>query len=121
MEIMVPPNPFDWLENCPHCHMPMMKVMLTRERIKLEPSTINGGEPYPSWFYDWSQTQEFISGAAVQQPRDNGPLAFPTWYCVGCINVWVVFRGLWFRTSFAPALPQGIVNAGPTEAPALRQ
>jgi hypothetical protein len=130
MEIQVPANAFDWAENCPHCRMPMAKVLLTTERIKIEPSTINGGEPYPSWFYEWSQKPCYICGAGAGHPSPNGrgaggegnvgegqgatadhpAVAFPTWYCVRCITVWVVFRGLWFRTSFAPAVPGGIVN-----------
>jgi len=102
--------------------MPMAKVLLTTERIKIEPSTIHGSEPYPPWFYDWSQKPCFISGGQAQGPAptgsDNPAIAFPTWYCVHCITVWVVFRGLWFRTSFAPAVPGGIVNSGDSAFPA---
>jgi hypothetical protein len=121
VEIQVPANAFDWMENCPDCRLPMAKVLLTMERIKIEPSTINGSEPYPSWFYEWSQKPCFIAGAgAFPFPQDqaraegdwHSAIAFPTWYCVRCITVWVVFRGLWFKTSFAPAVPAGIVNAG---------
>ena len=92
--------------------MPMAKVLLTTERIKIEPGTLKGDPPYPSWFYDWSQKPCFISGGQAQgpAPTDFPAIAFPTWYCVRCITVWVVFRGLWFRTSFAPAVPGGIVN-----------
>jgi hypothetical protein len=111
MEIQVPANAFEWHENCPHCRVPMAKVTLTQERIQVLPSTINGGEPYPSWFYDWSQKPCYIAGAAVAHPGDHGAIDFPTWYCVSCITVWVVFRGLWFRSSFAAAVPGGIVNA----------
>jgi hypothetical protein len=112
MEIQVPANAFDWIENCHDCRRPMAKVLLTTERIKILPNSIVGGEPFPSWFYDWSQTECFIAGASVLRPGDNSPIAFPTWYCPGCITVWVVYRGLWFKTSFAPAVPGGIVNAG---------
>ena len=112
MEIQVPANAFDWCENCPDCRLPMVKVLLTTERIKIEPSTLKGDPPYPSWFYDWSQKSCFISGGQAQgpAPTDHPANAFPTWYCVRCFTVWVVFRGLWFKTSFAPAVPGGIVN-----------
>ena len=111
MEIQVPANAFDWMENCPHCRLPMAKVLLSTERIKIEPSSLKGDPPYPSWFYDWSQKPCFIAGAGAHQDGDNSAIAFPTWYCVRCITVWVVFRGLWFKTSFAPAVPGGIVNS----------
>jgi len=90
--------------------MPMAKVLLTTERIKIEPGSLKGDPPYPKWFYEWSQTPCFITGAAVAQVGDNIAQAFPTWYCVRCITVWVAFRGLWFKSSFAPAVPAGIVN-----------
>jgi hypothetical protein len=122
MEIIHPVNAYEWIDNCPHCRVPMAKVLLTSERIRIDPSTIVGGDPKPGWYYSWSQRFEFISGSAAQKSGDYGPRELPTWYCAMCIKVWVIFRGLYFCTDFNPMQQiQGIVNAGLGEAPALRQ
>jgi hypothetical protein len=112
MEVLVPANAFEWCENCPDCRLPMARVQLTAERIKIEPGTLKGDTPYPKWFYDWSQSPCIMAGPAAYRQGDHPANAFPTWYCARCITVWVVFRGLWFKTSFAPAVPAGIINAG---------
>ncbi len=113
MEVLVPANAFEWVENCCDCHFPMVHVRLTNERLKLEPGHVTANrETYPGWFYEWSQKPCYMSGPSVFQEGDNPATAFPSWYCPRCVVVWVIFRGIWFKTSFAPAVPGGIVNAG---------
>jgi hypothetical protein len=120
MEILQVLNPFEWVENCNNCKRPMAHVLLTRERIKLEPGSIHAPDSapdkgLPAWYYNWSQNPDIIAGAEVAQPGDTPAMQYPTWYCPGCLMVWVNFRGLWAQTSFAPAVPIGVVNSGPID------